>query len=212
MVLQPWEGPFLSKKIMCSNSIGQRKWSIGSWSDPVLVRGPHLRWVAHRRTGWWIRQQQTDLGTIRYRRLRSLVTGFPVTGRSVAALASGRGGGGELCDPPRQRVCAFEKLHGRDSGSSTGRLAAFLLEQGHEVLVAGARPLTAAQRQVAEVAAAAAVLHRGHQALPAAKGVRRLLTAQNLSFRPGQREAHITGDLDCLNGAQYNFEVFTKKL
>lgn len=33
VVLQPWEGPFCPK--MCSNWIGQCKWSISSWSDPV---------------------------------------------------------------------------------------------------------------------------------------------------------------------------------
>lgn len=109
------------------------------------------------------------------------MVGFAVpVRRRVSALAGRRRrGAGGLRDPAGQRVGAFEELHGGDARPPAGRLAAFLLEQRHEVVVAGARPL-AAQGHGPE----AAVLHRGHEALPAAEGVRRLLAAEDLPLGP----------------------------
>lgn len=117
--------------------------------------------------------------------LPSLIVGF--ASGCVCSLAGGGWAGRELGDPSSQRVCAFQELHRRDSGSSAGGLASFLLEQRHEVLVAGAGPLAAPERQRPQVAAAGAVLDGGHQALAAAEGIRRLLTTQNLSLGPEQR-------------------------
>lgn len=47
--------------------------------------------------------------------------------------------------------------------------------------------MAAPQGQSPQVAATGAVLDRGHQALAAAEGIRRLLTTQNLPLGPEQR-------------------------
>lgn len=52
--------------------------------------------------------------------------------------------------------------------------------------------MAAPKGQSPQVTAAGTVLDRGHQALAAAEGVRRLLTTENLSLGPKQRGENIS--------------------